>query len=133
MSQYNVPFLSLDTQIVNENGTMTQEMLNFVKGMSDLFNNNFNATGLKVPDQPTTINVNENGTIWYNNNTNTAQILVDGQPHNFNTTLASTVGIQFPQVNDVNTIENPVSGTVIYDTSDQILKVYTTTWIDLHA
>jgi len=86
MSQYSVPFLPLETKIVNEDGTMTEEMQNFVRGMSDLFNNNFNATGLKIPDQPTTLNANENGTIWYNNETNTVQVLIDGDTHTVDTT-----------------------------------------------
>ena len=86
MSQFNVPFLPSNTQIVNSDGTMTKEMQNFVQAMSNIFNNNFQSQGLKLPTIDKASNTKENGSTWYNNDTKTPQVLVDGKIHNIDTT-----------------------------------------------
>ena len=134
MSQYNVPFLSTSYKITNPDGTMSTEMFNFVKGVSDLFNNNFNATGLKVPDVPTEIsNATENGTTWYNNQNNMLQVRVNGKTHNITTTPTSVAGVLIPSIDSVLNIEKPTNGQLVYDQLENKLKVYANGWKNLHS
>jgi len=87
MAKYIVPFINLDSKIIDENGYMLPEFKNFMRGLSDLLNNNFQDTGIKVPDINGDINKVlqsdqsiPDGTMWLDNSTSpqTIKVFIDG-------------------------------------------------------
>jgi hypothetical protein len=88
MAQYKVPPLNLNEPIVDKDGKPTNNFLNFLTALSDLTTQNFNTTGIKIPDNSGDLSLTDNngaptpdGTQWTDNSTNppTIKVILNGQ------------------------------------------------------
>jgi hypothetical protein len=80
MPLYKIPPVIIDEKIVNEDGIMQGSFLLFIKSMINLFNNNFNENGIKIPALDNDLTSEENNeSLWYSKESNTLKFLIDGE------------------------------------------------------
>lgn len=87
MAVFNIPFPPLNKPISDQNGMITDEWSDWMRGMTNLTTNNFNQTGVHAPTLNTDeFNGEENGSIYYDKDTDTYKGIQDGDIKTFTTT-----------------------------------------------
>ena len=92
MAEFNVDYLPIDMQFVDEKGMLTPEASQYMRSVHNLVSNNFNANGTHLPTidpeslVKTPTGALENGAAYYNTTANQTEVIENGVRKKFTTT-----------------------------------------------